>query len=47
MTIYYIHIYYMLLCLFDMRTQRQFDTKDKENERNGEKFVFQTSFEEG
>ena len=39
MIIYYIHIYYMLLSFFDMRTQRQFDTKDKENERNEEKFV--------
>jgi hypothetical protein len=37
----------MLLCLFDMRTQRQFDTKDKENERNEEKFVLKASFEEG
>ena len=39
MIIYYIHIYFMLLCLFDMRTQRQFDTEYKENERNEEKFV--------
>ena len=40
MTIYYIHIYYMLLSFFDMRTQRQFDTKDKENEQNDEKMCF-------
>ena len=40
MIIYYIHIYYMLLSFFDMRTQRQFDTEDKENEQNDEKYVF-------
>ena len=40
MTNYYIHIYFMLLCLFDMRTQRQFDTEYKENEQNDKNLCF-------